>query len=216
MYGEVGVWAMNSKINNMNTGNKNLINNIQTTKKSNPKNVSKYTEDWIDIKGINNGMILLSNNEKVTGVKVYPKNIFILDSIQQDSVLEQMKNFYNLLNFEFWMIASDRPVDISVYQSQLQLMLQNANTPGQAKILVQDLEKADMFVNNQVVDTEYYILFKEKNPDEINRRIRLLISGLGNAGLNASQTSNDDLRIILDGFLNGGSHNEFGTVVLEK
>ena len=67
---------MNSKINSVNTGNSNLINNVRNSKKTNTKNKSKYTEDWIDIKGINNGMIMLSNNEKVTGVKVYPKNIY--------------------------------------------------------------------------------------------------------------------------------------------
>ena len=112
------------------------------------------------------------------------------------------------------MIAADRPVDISVYLSQLQIMLQNVSSPAQAKIIAQDIDKANMFVNNQVVDTEYYILFKEKNQDEIARKLRLIINGLGGAGLNSSQTTNEDLRTILDNFLNGGVRTEFGTVVL--
>ena len=205
---------MNSKISSIQNTNARPSNNI---KKSNqPKKTSSpYTEDWINVKSITNGMIILPNNEKVTGVKIQPKNIFILDPLQQESVLNAMRNFYNLLKFEFWMIAADRPVDISVYQSQLQIMLQNATTPAQFKIIAQDIEKANMFINNQVVDTEYYILFKEKNPDEIGKRIRLLINGLANCGLNASQTSNDDLRTILDNFLNGGVKTEFGTVVVE-
>ena len=41
--------------------------------------------------------------------------------------------------------------------------LNEENDPAIRKMIVQDLEKAEMFVNNQVVDTEYYILFKEKN-----------------------------------------------------
>ncbi|MGN1352567.1 MAG: hypothetical protein ACI4WF_00700, partial [Bacilli bacterium] len=172
--------------------------------------------DWINVKAIKNGVILLPNREMVTGVKIMPKNIFILDSLQQESILNAMKNFYNLLTFEFWMIAADRPVDISVYQSQLQIMLQNATNPAQIKIIAQDIEKANMFINNQVVDTEYYILFKEKNQEEINRKIRLIINGLANCGLNSSQTSNDDLRTILDNFLNGGVRTDFGTVVLER
>ena len=160
-------------------------------------------------------MIILPNNEKVTGVKIQPKNIFILDPLQQEATIGAMRNFYNLLNFEFWMISADRPVDISVYLSQLQLMLQNATTPAQMKIISQDIQKANMFINNQVVDTEYYILFKEKNPDEIAKKIRLIISSLATCGLNSSQTSNDDLRTILDNFLNGGIKTEFGTVVAE-
>ena len=213
MYGEVGVLVMNSKINN-----NQMMNNTKPVNKNtgNKNNTSRFTEDWINIKGIQNGMIILPGQEKVTGVKIYPKNIFILDTVQQEGVLAAMRNFYNLLNFEFWMIAADRPVDISVYLSQLQIMLQNATSPAQAKIIAQDIDKANMFINNQVVDTEYYILFKEKNQDEIQRKIRLIINGLGNAGLNSSQTTNDDLRTILDNFLNGGVRTEFGTVVLEK
>ena len=198
--------VMNSKINNNPVPNKN----------TNQKVTSPYTEDWINVKAIKNGVILLPNREMVTGVKIVPKNIFILDSLQQESILNAMKNFYNLLTFEFWMIAADRPVDISVYQSQLQIMLQNATNPAQIKIIAQDIEKANMFINNQVVDTEYYILFKEKNQEEINRKIRLIINGLANCGLNSSQTSNDDLRTILDNFLNGGVRTDFGTVVLER
>lgn len=221
MYGEDGVQVMNSKINNPTnvkpvTKNSNSNNSNNRSTGSNQNTQSRFTEDWINIKGIQNGMIMLPGNEKVTGVKIYPRNIFILDSLQQEGVLNAMRNFYNQLNFEFWMISADRPVDISVYQSQLQIMLQNARTPGQAKIIAQDIDKANMFVNNQVVDTEYYILFKEKNPDEINRKIRVLINGLAQAGLNSSQTSNDDLRTILDNFLNGGVRTEFGTVVLER
>lgn len=208
--GEDGVLVMNSKTNNLARGNQ-VPNKVNQNKKM----TSPYTEDWINIKGIKDGVIFLPNREMVTGVKIYPKNIFILDPLQQESVLNAMKNFYNLMNFEFWMISADRPVDISVYQSQLQLMLQNATNPAQIKIIAQDIEKANMFINNQVVDTEYYILFKENNVDEMNRKIRLIINGLASSGLNSSQTSNDDLRMILDNFLNGGIKTEFGTVVMK-
>lgn len=201
---------MNSKTSNLARGNQ-VPNKINQNKKM----ISPYTEDWINIKGIKDGVIFLPNREMVTGVKIYPKNIFILDPLQQESVLNAMRNFYNLMNFEFWMISADRPVDISVYQSQLQLMLQNATNPAQIKIIAQDIDKANMFINNQVVDTEYYILFKENNTDEMNRKIRLIINGLASSGLNSSQTSNDDLRMILDNFLNGGIKTEFGTVVMK-
>ena len=40
--------------------------------------------------------------------------------------------------------------------------------------------------------------------DKIQKRIRMLINMLASAGLSAKQTSNEDLRIILDNFLNGG------------
>ena len=80
-------------------------------------------------------------------------------------------------------------------------------------MIVQDINKANMFMDNNVTDTEYYILFREKDPDMIQKNLRTLITGLANSGLDSAQTSNQDLRVILDNFLNGGMTTEFGTVI---
>lgn len=175
---------------------------------------SKYTEDWIaSVQAINNGMIMLRNNDKVTGVKIEPKNIFILDYQSQSNVLNALKNFYNTIDYEFWLIVADRPVDISVYLSQLQLQYQNETNQAIRKLINQDIQKGNQFMQNNVVDTEYYILFKEKNIDLLQKKVRMLISGLAQCGLISRQTSNADLRIVLDNFLNGGTTTEFGTVM---
>ena len=174
---------------------------------------SNYTENWLPVKSIQNGMILTYNNLKVSGVKISPRNIFILDPQAQDNVLISLRNFYNMLDFEFWLVVADRPVDISVYMSQLQLLYNDAPNPAIRKLIMQDIDKGNTFINNNIVDTEYYILFKEKDQDAVAKKVRMLINGLASCGLNASQTTNDDLRIILDNFLNGGTTTEFGTVM---
>ena len=87
------------------------MTSLQTTVKNN----SKYTEDWLPIRNISNGMIVLENKKKVTGVKIRPRNIFILDQSSQDSTLIALKNFYNTIDFEFWLISADRPVDLNNY-----------------------------------------------------------------------------------------------------
>ena len=81
-----------------------------------------FSEDWLPIKQILNGMIQLENGEYVTGVKVHPRNIFISDQGLQNAIVGNLRNFYNSINFEFWLIIADRPVDISVYLSQLQIL----------------------------------------------------------------------------------------------
>ena len=174
---------------------------------------SQWTEDWLPVRGIQNNCIVTTRKELVTGVKISPRNIFILDADSQNRVLTGLKNFYNMLDFEFWLVVADRPVDISVYMSQLQLLYNEASAPAIRKVIAQDMEKGDLFTNNNVVDTEYYILFKEKNMEIIQKRIRLMINGLANAGLASSQANNDDLRTVLDSFLNGGVRTEFGTVM---
>lgn len=165
---------------------------------------SVSTENWITVKDINNNIIFLDNKKMVTGVKIQPRNIFIMDQQQQFSVIDQLRIFYNSVDFEFWLVIADRPVDINLYISQLELHLNNVQDPAIRKLIVDDINKADMFVNNDVVDTEYFMLFKDDNTDSLNKKVRNLINSLASCGLIASQTSNDDLRMILDNFLNGG------------
>ena len=174
---------------------------------------SKYTVDDIPVKNIVNGTIVLKNNQKVTGVKIEPRNIFILDPNLQEMIIANLKNVYNLIDYEFWIIAADRPVDINVYLSQLQLLYNATSDVARKKLIIQDINKANMFVNNNVVDTEYYLLFKEKDNDVITKRIRNLINNFASAGLSTKQVTNDDLRVILDNFLNGGQTTGFGTVI---
>ena len=192
------------------------MNKSQTkakTQKSNPS--SRYTEDWVPVKSIANGMIVLDNNMKVTGVKIRPRNIFILDQGTQDSTIIALKNFYNMIDFEFWLISADRPVDISGYLAKLQLLYSQTPNPAIRKMIMQDINKANDFMDNNVTDTEYYIFFKDKSPDIIQKHLRTLITGLANCGLQASQTSNQDLRVVLDNFLNGGVSTDFGTVITQ-
>ena len=177
------------------------------------KNSSKYTEDWLPIKSIANGAIILDNKQKVTGIKIKPRNIFILDQGTQDNTIIALKNFYNTIDFEFWLISADRPVDLNNYLARLQLLYNQTPNPAVRKLINQDIDKAHDFMNNNITDTEYYILFKEKNDDLIQKRLRTLVTGLANAGLEATQVSNDDLRIILDNFLNSGMTTNFGTVI---
>lgn len=187
------------------------MNNSKTNSQKN----SKYTEDWIPVRAIENGMIILENKMRVTGVKIRPRNIFILDKGIQDNVIIGLKNFYNMLDFEFWLISADRPVDISGYLARLQLLYNQTSNPITRKMISQDIMKANKFIDNNVTDTEYYILFREGNLEIIQKKLRTLITGLANCGLDSSQTSNDDLRMFLDNFLNGGMKTEFGTVVSE-
>ena len=181
---------------------------------SSRKSKSKYTEEaYVPVKSITNGMIILDNNEKVCGIKIMPRNIFIADFDTQNAIISNLKNVYNMIDYDFWIIAADRPVDINVFLSQLQLQYNSTSDQTKRKLILEDINKANMFMNNNIVDTEYYLLFKEKNNEVIAKRIRNLINMFASAGLNTHQATNDDLRIILDNFLNGGKTTTFGTVI---
>ena len=54
---------------------------------------SQWTEDWLPVRGIQNNCIITTRKELVTGVKISPRNIFILDADSQNRVLTGLKNF---------------------------------------------------------------------------------------------------------------------------
>ena len=181
------------------TVKKQSVSSKKSSSTSKKATSSQWTEDWLPVRGIQNNCIVTTRRELITGVKISPRNIFILDADSQNRVLTGLKNFYNMLDFEFWLVVADRPVDISA--------------PAIRKVIAQDMEKGQTFIRNNIVDTEYFFLFKEKDRDVIDKRIRMMINGLATCGLNASQVSNEDLRVILDNFLNGGTTTGFGTVM---
>lgn len=176
---------------------------------------SSSTENWITVKEINNNIIVLDNKKLVSGIKVLPRNIFIMDELSQNRVIDELRKFYNQIDFEFWLIVADRPTNIDLYISQLEIQLNNVSKPAVRKLIVDDIAKADSFVQNDVVDTEYFILFKADTADEVTKNIRSLISNLAQSGLIGSQVSNEDLRMLLDNFLNGGKTFTERTVAVE-
>ena len=180
------------------------------------------TEDWLPLVDIKNGMMEvkgtpLTGHQYVTGVRIEPKNIFIADSQVQNNTLTGLRDFYNTLDYEFWLICCDRPVDINLYRSELEIMYAQEENPNIRKMINEDIQKCDQFVGPQInaVDTEFYILFKDsvKNTDVIMKRIHSLISNLASAGLNSRQTSDEDLRVILDSFFNDSLKIEYGSVM---
>lgn len=224
MFGEVGVISMNNQMNNQmnnpinnNQGpvgqvNQNPVNNGKVMPKS-AQNNPKYTENWLPLKAISNGIMYNNKNEMITGVKIQPRNIFILDQGSMDSALIGLMNFYNTIDYDFWLVVADRPVDIAVYQAELQVLYNKTPDQRIRKLISQDMEKGEYFINNDVVDTEYFLLFKEKNGEMLQKKLRNMINNLAGAGLVASQTTNDDLRLIIDNFLNGGRKYESGGVM---
>ena len=120
---------MNNQMNNqINQGINNLnqnVNKVQNDPNNNKQDLvmpkaaqknPKYTENWLPLKAISNGIMYNNKNEMITGVKIQPRNIFILDQGSMDNALIGLMNFYNTIDYEFWLVVADRPVDIAVIQ----------------------------------------------------------------------------------------------------
>ena len=72
---------------------------IEVATKKGSSSTSKFTEDWLPVRSIQNNMIITKDNYKVSGVKISPRNIFILDPDTQNNILIGLRNFYNTIDF---------------------------------------------------------------------------------------------------------------------
>ena len=57
--------------------------------KMSSNNTSNTTESFVPIRAIVNNMIELDNGEKIAGVKIAPKNIFIMEESDQFNVIDR-------------------------------------------------------------------------------------------------------------------------------
>jgi hypothetical protein len=184
---------------------------------------TKFTEDWLPIIDIKNGYIrvkgegILGGEQYVTGVRIEPKNILITDTQNQNLVISSLMDFYNTMHTEFWLVCCDRPVDINLYKSELEIMLNETQSPQIRKLISEDIRKCEQFScpTYNSVDTEFYILVKYsvKNIDKLQKVVSQMIAGLAQSQLNSRQITDEDARVILDSFFNDGLRTEFGTVM---
>ena len=76
---------------------------------------------WATVRQITSGVIVLNSGELVSGVKVIPRNIFIMQQDDTNAIIYALSKFYDSIDFEFWLISADRPVDIANYLATLQI-----------------------------------------------------------------------------------------------
>jgi hypothetical protein len=170
---------------------------------------------WATVRQITSGVVVLNTGELVSGVKIIPRNIFIMQQDDTNAIIYGLSKFYDSIDFDYWLIIGDKPVDLNNYFNSVQNIYNTSSSEHIRSIARDDIVKANKYVSGDygVSDTEYFLLFKDKNNEVLQKRIRSLINTFANAGLTAFQTNNDDLRMILDNFLNGGQTTGFGTVL---
>ena len=76
-----------------------LLNGEDGVLKMSSNNTGSTTESFVPVKAIVNNMIELDNGEKIAGVKIAPKNIFIMEENDQFNVIDRLKDFYNTIDF---------------------------------------------------------------------------------------------------------------------
>lgn len=79
MYGEDGVLDMNQGTNNQNRSQQRP----QQRPAGKPVANSPFTENWVKVRSIKNGVITLPSKELVSGIKIEPKTFSLWNKIHK-------------------------------------------------------------------------------------------------------------------------------------
>ena len=60
----------------------------------------------------------------------------MMEKNAQQGMIYNLRNFYNMIDYEFWLIVADRPVDINVYLANLQIMYNNTRDSYTRKMIM--------------------------------------------------------------------------------
>ena len=161
---------------------------------------------WATVRQITSGVIVLNSGELVSGVKVIPRNIFIMQQDDTNAIIYALSKFYDSIDFDYWLIIGDKPVGLTDYFNSVQNIYNNNSSDHVRAIARDDIAKANKYVSGDygVSDTEYFLLFKEKSIQGVQDKISKIISGIKDCELDAVQVSNDELRLVMDTFLSNG------------
>ena len=161
---------------------------------------------WATVRQITSGVVVLNTGELVSGVKIIPRNIFIMQQDDTNAIIYGLSKFYDSIDFDYWLIIGDKPVDLNNYFNSVQNIYNTSSSEHIRAIARDDIVKANKYVSGDygVSDTEYFLLFKDKTIQSVQERISKIISGIRECDLDATQVSNDELRLVMDTFLSNG------------
>ena len=112
------------------------------------------------------------------------------------------------MNNEIFPPSSFKPINVI-----LEVLLTKPGTSTSPILIVVSSNKSGFVKDDALLTTEYFFLFRDKKLDVVQKRVQTMIANLASCGLNSRQASDDDLKFLLQNFLNGGTKNEYGTVM---
>jgi len=180
------------------------------------------TQNFIPLKELKNGIIVLKNNEWRAIIAASSVNFALLSSDEQEAIIYQYQNFFNSLDFNIQILVQSRKLNISEYLKQLEkaeekqdaelLRIQATEYKEFIKSLADmvNLMSKDFYVvipfypmsiGKKTVSKEDFARYKM----QIDQRVEYVIAGLRRTGVHSVQLGNEEIIELLWGFYNPAS-----------
>ena len=176
---------------------KNLLNKLSINKTNNIE--PKSFQSWTNIKEVNDGNIILSNNKKIKILKILPINFNLKSELEQKAILNSYKLFLKNLNSEIQIIVSSKKTDVSAHLDKILKI-----TKENSKILEMSKDYIDLI--NSIIDEkgtitkEFFIILPYSN--NIDNDVLKITESLMLCGNYVEICTKNEIISLLKNFLN--------------
>lgn len=142
------------------------------------------TLKWCDVKQVSDEGILLGKNGEnvlVKGIKIEPKNIFILDVDKQKEFINGFRLALNKIKFQFFISIVKMNNNFNVEESIIINQLKQEKNKRKQKMFEDDLDKLQSF-KNDYKQIEFHIYVRDANLKVLEKKITEIYLEFKNAG----------------------------------
>lgn len=99
------------------------------------------TTEWIDIEGVADDLVVLSDKLAVFGIKIIPPEVFSLDERGKSSWVSQLNTVYNNCDLEIYHLPIDSPIFVDNYVNNLRSRFYDMNgnpVPDNIRVILEN------------------------------------------------------------------------------
>lgn len=153
----------------------------------------------IAIKGVQDGVLLLPNNQYRVVLQVSALNFELKSEQEQDAIIDTYENFLNSLGTNLQILIRTREIDMDKYLEDLSDRLKDESEA----IYQQQLTNYDEFIrslitNNKILTRHFYLIIPYNAPhksdfelikEQLNLKMDIVSKGMTRLGMQARQLS---------------------------
>ncbi|MFA5856894.1 MAG: DUF87 domain-containing protein [Candidatus Pacearchaeota archaeon] len=168
---------------------------------------------YLGIKEINNNLIVLSNNKKVSVLKVQPINFSIKPQNEKDAIIFSFQRFLNSLDFQTQILMKTESIELNDYLESLKSRITEKSFIKIFNSYKEHLK--EVISTKKIMNRVFYIIIKEQSDIEIQTEI--CMDRLHALNLKVERLKNHELKkLLITSFLGDGNGELINSISPEK
>jgi hypothetical protein len=153
----------------------------------------------IDLKGVNNGILLLSRNRYRVILQVSSLNFELKSEEEQDAIIDTYESFLNSVGCPLQILIRTREIDMDKYLAELNEQLSGeSDAVYRAQLSNYDEFIRSLITTNKILTRHFYVIVPydghskldfETIREQINLRVDIVMKGLARLGMHSRALS---------------------------